>query len=155
VATTHHSYDEWPVDPDLESIPTARLDPWLIAVIAAGGFLGGVARYQLVTAWSAATTRFPWSTFAVNTAGAFILALLVIITTERLTTSTYLRPLIGTGFCGALTTFSSVTVATDELAAHGHAATAIWYVVASVVAGAAAAIGGVVVGRTFPERATT
>jgi CrcB protein len=152
VATTHHPYDDWPVDPDLESTPTAGLDPSVIAMIAAGGFVGGVARYQLVTAWAATTTGFPWSTFVVNTAGAFVLALLVIITTERLATSKYLRPLIGTGFCGALTTFSAVTVATDELAAHGHIATAVWYVVASLLAGAAAVSAGVAIGRRLPRR---
>jgi CrcB protein len=151
VATTHHASDDWPVDPDVDAAET-RLDPWVIAVIAVGGFVGGLARYELVTAWSAAPTSFPWSTFVVNTAGAFVLALLVIVTTEKLAGSTYLRPLIGTGFCGALTTFSSVTVATDELAAHGHLATAIWYVVASLLAGTAAVIASVVIGRALPDR---
>jgi CrcB protein len=54
------------------------------------------------------------------------------------------RPLLGTGFCGAFTTFSSVVVGADELVAHGHAATAAGYLLASIAAGLLAAWLGVV-----------
>jgi len=40
---------------------------------------------------------------------------------EVLPPTTYVRPLLGTGFCGAWTTFSSITASTDQLAAHEHA----------------------------------
>jgi CrcB protein len=140
------------VDPDVEVNAVRRwIDPRIVGVIAIGGFVGGLARYELVTAWTASATAFPWSTFVVNTAGAFVLALLVIVTTDVLIDSTYLRPLLGTGFCGALTTFSSVAVAVDELAAHGHVATAVGYAAASLVAGAAAATAGVLLGRAIPS----
>ncbi len=149
----HHPPADWPVDTDVEPNAVRRwIDPRIVGVIAIGGFVGGLARYELVTAWAAATTGFPWSTFAVNTTGAFALALLVIVTTDVLSDSRYLRPLFGTGFCGAFTTFSSVAVAVDELAGHGHAATAAGYAAASLAAGAAAATAGVLLGRAIPSR---
>lgn len=149
----HRSPADWPVDTDVEVNAVRRwIDPRIIGVIAIGGFIGGLTRYEVVTAWSASSAEFPWSTFVVNTGGAFVLALLVIVTTDVLIDSRYLRPLIGTGFCGALTTFSSVAVAVDELAAHGHAWTAVVYALASLFAGTAAATVGVLIGRAIPSR---
>jgi CrcB protein len=149
----HHQPADWPVDTDVEVNAVRRwIDPRIIGVIAVGGFVGGLARYEVITAWKAGATGFPWSTFVVNTAGAFVLALLVIVTTDVLSDSTYLRPMLGTGFCGAFTTFSSVAVAVDELAAHGHAETAVSYAAVSLAAGAAAATAGVLLGRTIPSR---
>jgi CrcB protein len=142
-----------PVDTDVEvNAVHRRIDPRIIGVIAIGGFVGGLARYEIVRAWTATANEFPWSTFVVNTIGAFVLALLVVVTTDVLVGSRYLRPLLGTGFCGAFTTFSAVAVSVDELTAHGHTATAASYAIASVVAGSAAATAGVVLGRAIPKR---
>lgn len=129
--------------------PWPRLRPQVVAVVFAGGCVGGLARYGATNEWPASTHRFPWSTFAVNIAGAFILAVLVRLAGEVLGPSRYVRPLIGTGFCGALTTFSSVVVAVDQLVAHGHAATAAAYLVATIAAGLAAGAVGLAAGRTF------
>jgi CrcB protein len=147
----HHPPADWPVDSDIDARGGGRrIDPALVAIVAAGGFLGGLARYEIVKAWAAGAGGFPWSTFAVNTAGAFVLAVLVIVTTDVLTESRYLRPLIGTGFCGALTTFSSVVVTADQLGAHSQLGTAVAYVAGSLLAGGAAAWLGVLVGRSLP-----
>jgi CrcB protein len=121
-----------------------------VGVIFAGGLAGGLVRYEVVNAWKPPAGGFPWATFAVNTAGAFVLAVLVIVVTDILAESRYLRPLIGTGFCGALTTFSSVAVSVDELAAHGQLATAIGYLAASLGAGGLAAFLGLLLGRRIP-----
>lgn len=53
---------------------------------------------------------WPWITFAVNILGAFLLGYFVTRLQERLPLSAYRRPLLGTGFCGAFTTFSTVQV---------------------------------------------
>jgi CrcB protein len=142
--------DPLPVDTDLE--PDVRRGApgdllRMIGVVFAGGTIGGLVRYEVVKAWAPATGGFPWSTFVVNTAGAFVLAVLAVVVTEMAAESRYLRPLIGTGFCGALTTFSSVAVSVDELAAHGHLPTAIGYLAASLAVGVAAALSGLAVGR--------
>jgi len=54
--------------------------------------------------------RWPWPTFAVNIAGALLLGYLITRLQERLPLSAYRRPLLGTGLCGALTTFSTMPV---------------------------------------------
>jgi CrcB protein len=117
-----------------------------LAVIFAGGCVGGYARYAVTSAWSTGRGGFPWSTLAVNVAGAFVLGVVVVLAT-RPHRHRHLRPLVGTGFCGALTTFSSVVVATDRLAAHHHLATAAAYVTTTTVTGLIAAAAGLAVGR--------
>jgi CrcB protein len=154
-----------PIDPDLDaagasSAPSrpspfgsSRPSRWprlrwdVVLVVFVGGCLGGWARYGISSTWSTPTGRFPWATFAVNVAGAFILAL-VIVAAADLVSSRYLRPLLGTGFCGAFTTFSSIVVTVDLLFAHHHPRTAISYLAASVLGGLASATFGLVLGRT-------
>jgi CrcB protein len=126
-----------------------RIRPAIVGAVAGGGFFGGLVRYLVGLALPAAPGGYPWATLIVNTAGAFILALLLILVLEVLPPTTYLRPVLGTGFCGALTTFSSVATGVDQLVAHGHAATAAVYVAISLLAGLAAASLGVVLGRAL------
>jgi CrcB protein len=56
---------------------------------------------------------------------------------------------MGTGFCGALTTFSSVVVVVDQLFAHHHAQTAIVYLLATIASALAASWFGLLVGRAI------
>ena len=123
-----------------------------VVAVAAGGFVGGLVRYLVGLAWPTPPASVPWAIVAVNTAGSFILALLVVLVLEVLPPTTYLRPAVGTGFCGALTTFSSVTVAVDRLVAGGAAAVALLYLLVSLVAGIAAVALGVLVGRRIGSR---
>ena len=53
---------------------------------------------------------FPWDTLLVNLVGSLLLGFIVVTAFERLAPSRYFRPLIGTGFCGGLTTFSTFAV---------------------------------------------
>jgi CrcB protein len=124
-----------------------RLRPAVLAVIFAGGVCGGLARYGVTEAWTVPGGGFPWPVFVVNTSGAFVLALLLVLALEVLPPTTYLRPAVGTGFLGAFTTFSSVVASTDQLAAHDHPGIAAAYVGGSVVAGVSAAVVGVWLGR--------
>jgi CrcB protein len=156
----HPSVSSWPVDADVtrEDVAGVRpthtpVDPRRLGVVLLGGFAGGLARYETVAHWATTGGAFPWSTLAVNTAGAFVLGLLVIVALEVIGPSAYARPLIGTGFCGALTTFSSVAVQVDELVAHGHAGLGCAYLSSSVVVGLAAAALGALVGRHVPPTA--
>ena len=131
----------WPIDPDVDSATGdgarwPRIVPAVLLLVFAGGCVGGWTRYAVTTAWSQPAFGFPWSTLAVNTAGALVLGLVVVVAARG---PRWLRPLAGTGFCGGLTTFSALVVAADRLAAHGHAATAFAYVAASTVAGVVAA----------------
>ena len=122
--------------------------PWrVLAVIAVGGFAGGLARYEIGLAFPAHRGQFPAATFGINVSGSFILALLIVLVLEVWPPTTYIRPLIGTGFCGAYTTFSTWMVGVDQLYSDGKAGTAVWYLVGSLIAGLAATSLGLTSGR--------
>lgn len=76
--------------------------------IGAGGALGASLRY-LVSGWVAARAGpgLPWGTLLVNVLGSFGLAFLMHVGLSTETLSPQLRVAIGTGFFGALTTYST------------------------------------------------
>jgi CrcB protein len=87
-----------------------RFDRREYAAIFAGGAVGGVLRVLVTLNTSGGAPGWPWATFAINLSGAFALGYFVTRLQDRLPLSTYRRPFLGTGFCGALTTFSTVQV---------------------------------------------
>ncbi len=109
----------------------------LTAAIFVGGCVGALARAGLERLLPA-PHGWPWATFAVNVAGTAALAYFATRLQERLPPSTFRRPLLGTGFCGALTTFSTLQIETISLGRHGHVPLAVAYYAASVAAGLAA-----------------
>jgi fluoride exporter len=116
----------------------ADIDAREIAAIFAGGALGTLARTVLADAFPQSPTAWPWPTFAVNIVAAFGLGYFVTRLTERLPLSSYRRPLLGTGLCGGLSTFSTMQVEILKmLDAHAWALTA-GYAAASVAGGYAA-----------------
>ena len=112
-----------------------RADRREIAAIFAGGALGTLARAALAEAFPHAATAWPWPTFTVNVAAALLLGYFVTRLQERLPLSSYRRPLLGTGFCGALTTFSTFQIELLTLARSGHWGLAAGYLGASIAAG--------------------
>ena len=85
-----------------------RPDRQELAAIALGGAAGALLRVALSQSYTTSSASWPWVTFAVNIAGAILLGYFVTRLQERLPLSAYRRPLLGTGFCGALTTFSTM-----------------------------------------------
>jgi fluoride exporter len=110
-----------------------------LAAVFAGGALGALARAVLSTLAGADPASWPWPTFTVNIVGAFLVGYFTTRLLERLPVSSYRRPLLGTGFCGGLTTFSTMQVETLRMIEHGHWALAISYTVTSIVLGLLAA----------------
>lgn len=165
-----------PVDPDLEPAEDARHrvgqqpaghPPWqrrggprarsragVLAAIAGGGALGGGVRYLVEQAAPAGTGAFPWATFAINVAGSFALALLLVFILEVWPPTRYLRPFAAIGFIGAFTTFSTWMVETAELVSRGQPDVAAGYLAGSVLAGLAAVSLGLVLGRAVLTRRT-
>jgi len=99
--------------------------------------VGAVARAGLARALPWPGHGWPWPTFTVNVVGTLLLGYFVTRLQERLPPSTFRRPLLGTGFCGALTTFSTLQIELIKLARHDEVALAAAYLGASIVAGLA------------------
>ena len=118
-----------------------------IAAIMTGGAIGTLARAGLAEALPHRAGQWPWATFAANLAGAFILGWLLTRLAERTAPSRYWRLLAGTGFCGALTTFSTFQVETFQFARDGGVALALAYPLTSIAAGMVLAIAGVLLAR--------
>jgi CrcB protein len=112
-----------------------RFDRREIAAIFVGGFAGAVARAELLEALPYRVGSWPWATFIVNVAGAFLLGYFATRLQERLPVSAYRRPLLGTGLCGALTTFSTMQVELLRMLDTDHVGLALAYALASVAAG--------------------
>ncbi|MGH3562762.1 MAG: fluoride efflux transporter CrcB [Mycobacterium sp.] len=112
-----------------------NLDGRELAAVFAGGALGGAARGVLETVVAPDPTRWPWTTFTVNIVGAFLLGYFTTRLLERLPVSSYRRPLLGTGLCGGLTTFSTMQVETLRMVEHGRSGLALGYLAASIVLG--------------------
>lgn len=106
-----------------------------LAAIFAGGFIGAIARAELVVAFPGATGEWPWATSIANVGGAFLLGYFVTRLQERLPLSAYRRPLLGTGLCGALTTFSTLQLELLGMLDRGDWALALAYAAAGIVAG--------------------
>ncbi|HTR94913.1 MAG TPA: fluoride efflux transporter CrcB [Trebonia sp.] len=115
-----------------------RADRRQVAAIFAGGALGTLARAALADAFPHSATQWPWPTFAVNIVACLLLGYFVTRLQERLPLSSYRRPLLGTGLCGGLSTFSTMQVEILKmLSAHAYGLAAC-YAAASIAAGYAA-----------------
>ena len=112
-----------------------RVDHRELAAIFAGGFLGAVARAALAEAAPPEPGAWPWATFAANIAGALLLGYATTRLQERLPLSSYRRPFIGTGVCGALTTFSTMQIELLDMLDAGRLGLAAAYAAASIAGG--------------------
>jgi CrcB protein len=115
--------------------PSRRIDVRELAAIFAGGALGGAIRTGLVEAAPTKAGSWPWVTFGVNVVGCVLLGYFVTRLQERLPVTAYRRPLLGTGLCGALTTFSTFQLDLLRLLDHGTVLLAALYVASSIAAG--------------------
>ena len=115
-----------------------RADRRQLAAIFAGGAIGTLLRAALAEAFPHAATAWPWPTFGVNIGAAFLLGYCVTRLQERLPLSAYRRPLLGTGLCGGLSTFSTMEVEILKMISAGDWGLAAGYAAASIAAGYAA-----------------
>jgi fluoride exporter len=115
-----------------------RADRREIAAIFAGGALGTLLRAALDEAFPTSATSWPWPTFTVNIVAAFLLGYFVTRLQERLPLSSYRRPLLGTGLCGGLSTFSTMQVEIVKMLEAQAWGLAAGYITASIAVGYAA-----------------
>ncbi len=115
--------------------------PELLAVFA-GGAVGTLARYGLDEGLATGPGEWPWATFVANVAGAFLIGCFAAQLHERGLLTEYRRPLLTTGFCGALTTFSTLQLELLRMLDRGDLGLAVAYVAVSLAAGLAAVVLG-------------
>jgi len=115
-----------------------RVDRREIAAVFAGGFVGALARAGVVEALPHNPGEWPWSTFLVNVVGTLMLGYFTTRLQERLPLSAYRRPFLGTGICGALTTFSTMQLEVLGMLEVDEVGLAALYVGASLAVGFAA-----------------
>jgi CrcB protein len=113
-----------------------------LLLVALGAAVGAPLRYFVDRFVQARhDSLFPWGTLTVNVVGSFVLGLLVASVSGRW------LALLGTGFCGALTTYSTFGYETVRLVQERARLYALVNVVVNVVAGLGAAVLGALVGR--------
>ncbi|MFJ4522026.1 fluoride efflux transporter CrcB [Streptomyces sp. NPDC088810] len=114
---------------------------WLLVI--AGAVVGAPVRYLTDRAVQARhDSLFPWGTLVVNVVGCLVLGLLTGAVSAG-AAGPHLQLLLGTGLCGALTTYSTFSYETLRLTEAGSGLYAALNVAASVAAGLAAAFTGV------------
>ena len=108
-------------------------------LVILGAAVGAPTRY-LTDRWLQSThgTGFPWGTFTVNIVASFVLGLITGLSAVA-TVSPAVAVLIGTGFCGALSTWSTLGYETVRLAEDRAWTQAAFNIVVSVLAGLGAA----------------
>lgn len=144
----YDSYPNLPLDPDSEQItPLHRpihTRPSHIFAVGVGGFFGTLGRYWLGLLIPSFPS-WPMAIFCINILGAFLLGLLL----ESLLRQgkdeggrRLLRLLLGTGFLGAFTTYSTLAVGSLQLLRHD-SISALLYLLGSICFGAIAAALGI------------
>jgi CrcB protein len=120
----------------------ARPDVRELTAIFLGGMLGALARAGLGEALPHDPAAWPWPTFAVNLLGALVLGW----TVARLPPTSYRRPFLGIGVCGALTTFATLQLELLRMLDAGETLRALLYAAASLAGGLALVKAGLALG---------
>lgn len=135
-----------PVDPDSPAPRPLHLQPGALALVFLGGIAGTGMRYLLEELFPAHGTGWPWATFGINLSGSLVLGALLEVLALAGPDEGWrrrFRVLVGTGFCGSYTTYSSFALETAQLGHHGAPGTAIAYAAVSVVGGILCAWAGI------------
>lgn len=133
-------FPEIPVDPDATTRTvvrgTARHRRWDIAlVVAAGGAVGGGARYLVNETWPTTTDGFPWATLIENVSGCLLLGVLMVFLIDVWRPTRFGRPFLATGVLGGYTTFSTYTADTRGLVQEGRLPVALVYLFGTLLLG--------------------
>lgn len=115
-----------------------QLDGREFAAIFFGGVIGAVARVWLARHFVQGAAEWPWTIFTINISGSLILGYFATRLRERLPQSTYRWPLLGTGLCGAYTTFSTMQVEILQMVEAHRYGLAGGYAISSIGGGLAA-----------------
>jgi len=113
-----------------------------VTMVLLGGAIGAPMRYLTdLLVQSRHDSVFPWGTFTVNVLGSLVLGITAAVAVD-LAPPAWVLALVGTGLCGALTTFSTFGYETVRLLEEGSVLTAAANCVASLAVGLGACAGG-------------
>jgi fluoride exporter len=123
----------------------------VLALMIAGGF-GTLARYGLGVVFKnwfgASSSSFPMATLVINVVGSFVLSWITFMALQNRVSEDW-RLILGTGFCGAFTTFSTFELETHALFVKGANLEGMIYVLGNLVLGFLAVLLGIFVARGF------
>jgi len=117
--------------------------PLLVLAVAVGGALGAVLRH-LASVSLAGRGRIPWGVLVVNVVGSFIAGLALGLPLDPTA-----KLIVLTGFCGGLTTFSTLSVDTLQLILDGKRRAAAVSVLLNLALGFAAVLAGLALAELF------
>lgn len=119
-----------------------------VVLVILGAGIGGGLRY-ILGSWMAErwSMSFPWHTFVINIAGAFLLGFLMALTVDRQIVSPSLRLFLGVGILGGFTTFSTLSYESIALIEQGLTLQGMGNMFGSAAVGMVAAAAGLIVGR--------
>jgi len=103
----------------------------LYVYIGIAGALGAITRY-LLGLLLFPTSSFPFGTLFINLTGCYLLAVLL---SSSMKVSEKMRTAIGTGFLGAFTTFSTLSLDTVRMIDRGEEWSALMYILLSIIGG--------------------
>lgn len=125
--------------------------PTILIAISAGGVAGALARHGLSVAFPAPSGGFPWATWGINVGGCLLIGVLTAWLAATAAPA-WVRPLLGIGFLGGFTTFSTYAVESLLLTRSGHPYLALVYVTATLIGALAAVYTGSRLTRSVLKR---
>ena len=124
----------------------------ILAVIAAGGAAGALARYGLSAAFPAAAGGADWATLGINAAGCVVIGVLIGVLSGIRSAHPLIRPFAVTGVLGGFTTFSTAIVDVQRSLDGGAPGTALGYLFGTLALALAATAAGLIAGGWLIRR---
>jgi CrcB protein len=106
-----------------------------VLLIFLGGGLGSVLRYLISSYFNSSESQLYLGTFLVNIIGCLLIGLIVGISLRNTWMSTETSLLLGAGFCGGFTTFSTFSMEMQALLREGNVLMFFGYMAASILIG--------------------
>lgn len=122
---------------------------WMVLALGLAGGLGAVVRFGLQKHWPAHGFHIPLGVLVANVVGSFIAGFATYLALNGSEAALPFALIVVTGFCGGLTTFSTFAVETVQLSQAGTGRAALLNLVANVVLGVLAAVGGILLATVF------
>ncbi|MEX0772130.1 MAG: CrcB family protein [Balneolales bacterium] len=118
-----------------------------VIFVGLGGALGALMRYSFLVIFPDIPGAFPYTVFAENMIGSFLLGFILILVSNKWKPSWPARSFLGTGLLGSFTTFSSFSLDIVKLIDGDNALIALMYLMLSIMVGLSSAFTGMMLAR--------